>query len=685
MSPFPFVTTTRLLRAGLTALLLTLATLLCAAPALADPPGRVGRLAELQGTVWFYSPDDGDWIAAVRNRPITSGDRLATDAGARAEVRVGSSTLRLDASSELEVLHLDDDAVRVQLHSGSAALRVVTPNAAREFELVTDEGRFLPMEPGSYRIDRADATSTATAWRGSLRYEGNGQAITLDNGQRADFWIDAGSARYNLTAPDRDAFSDWVAQSEREDERTPVPSYVSPEMTGAEDLDRYGSWQQSPDYGALWVPSLVVAGWAPYRYGHWGFVQPWGWTWIDDAPWGFAPFHYGRWVQFGGRWCWSPGRFVARPVYAPALVAWVGGPRFSVSVSVGSQPSVGWFPLGPREVFVPGYRVSPGYVRNVNVTQVTNITNVTNIINNPNTVVNRTHYINRGLANAVTVVPTSVLTRRQPVAPVALRVSDPQALRELTRQPLVQAAPVAAPAPAPRNAGRGAPPSPLAEARGRGPRERPAPLAEPVRDRAAPERRGDLPADAAPGRGGALPKIAVPAPAPAPATAVPMPPTARGARTPAANAETARRDARDAGQRSNATGTPRERPPAAPRAVTPPPPPNANATPPARVTPQPRSARPEQAAPAPQRHAAPQAAERRVAPPAAVVAPRPAVIPAPRPPAAVPPPQPAPRVQPAPPQPPRGGPPQERRGGQERDRDDGPPPQRGGGINRMQP
>ena len=354
-----------------------------------------------------------------------------------------------------------------------------TPNAAREFEIDTDEGRFLPLEPGSYRIDRADATSTATAWRGSLRYEGNGQAITLDNGQRADFWIEAGSARYNLTAPDRDAFADWVASSEREDERTPVPSYVSPEMTGAEDLGRYGSWQQSPDYGALWIPSVVVAGWAPYRYGHWGFVQPWGWTWIDDAPWGFAPFHYGRWVQFGGRWGWSPGRYVARPVYAPALVAWVGGPRFSVSVSVGSQPSVGWFPLGPREVFVPGYRVSPGYVRNVNVTQVTNITNVTTIINNPNTVVNRTHYINRGVANAVTVVPTSVLTRRQPVAPVALRVADPQALRELTRQPLVQAAPVAAPQPAPRNAGRGAPPSPLAEARVRGPRERPvAPSAE---------------------------------------------------------------------------------------------------------------------------------------------------------------------------------------------------------------
>ena len=700
MSPFPFVTSTRLLRAGLTAALLALASLLCAAPALADPPGRVGRLAELQGTVWFYSPDNGDWIAAVRNRPVTSGDRLATDAGARAEVRIGSSTLRLDASSELEVLRLDDEEVHVQLHSGSAALRLVTPNAAREFALVTGEGRFLPLEPGSYRIDRADATSTATAWRGSLRYEGNGQAITLDNGQRADFWIEAGSARYNLTAPDRDAFADWVASSEREDERTPVPSYVSPEMTGAEDLGRYGNWQESPEYGALWVPSVVVAGWAPYRYGHWGFVQPWGWTWIDDAPWGFAPFHYGRWVQFRGQWGWSPGRYVARPVYAPALVAWVGGPRFSVSVSVGSQPSVGWFPLGPREVFVPGYRVSPGYVRNVNVTQVTNITNVTNIINQPNTVVNRTHYINRGVANAVTVVPTSVLTRRQPVAPVALRIADAQALREVTRQPLVQAAPVAAPAP--RTAGRAAPPSPLAEARVRGPRERTAlQPPEPPRDReqATPGRRDNLPAGVTPGRGGALPKIAVPPP---PAAAVPIPQIGRGERAPAPVAnDRGVRNERDARNERDGRSTPSERAPGGPRAAPPVPqvlaPPNSRAAQPARAAPpQPRAARPEQALPPPRRQGAPDGAgrgERHVAPPAAVMPPRPApvapprpaIVAEPQPPAAVRAPQavPAPRAQPAAPRAERGGAPQERRVGPARDRDDGPPQR--GSANRMQP
>ena len=51
-----------------------------------------------------------------------------------------------------------------------------------------------------------------------------------------------------------------------------------------------------PEYGTVWFPHVTIVGWAPYRYGHWAWISPWGWTWVDDAPWGFAPFHYGRWV-----------------------------------------------------------------------------------------------------------------------------------------------------------------------------------------------------------------------------------------------------------------------------------------------------------------------------------------------------------------------------------------------------
>ncbi|UUZ51547.1 hypothetical protein LP420_20690 [Massilia sp. B-10] len=82
--------------------------------------------------------------------------------------------------------------------------------------------------------------------------------------------------------------------------------------------------------------------WVPYRDGRWTYLQPWGWTWVDNAPWGYAPFHYGRWVTVGGRWCWSPGRNVTRAVWSPALVGWVGGSNWNVSFNSG-----GSLPRGP--------------------------------------------------------------------------------------------------------------------------------------------------------------------------------------------------------------------------------------------------------------------------------------------------------------------------------------------------
>ncbi len=164
-------------------------------------------------------------------------------------------------------------------------------------------------------------------------------------------------------------------------------NYVSDEMTGYEDLDAYGTWTYQAGYGACWTPTGVAVDWAPYRMGHWVWIAPWGWTWVDDEPWGFAPFHYGRWAFVSSRWFWVPGRVFVRPVYAPALVAFVGGGGFHLSVGVGG-PGVAWFPLGPGEVYMPWYRTSRGYVNNVNITNtrvnITQVTNVYNVYNSQN-------------------------------------------------------------------------------------------------------------------------------------------------------------------------------------------------------------------------------------------------------------------------------------------------------------
>jgi len=241
----------------------------------------------------------------------------------------------------------------------------------------------------------------------------SGQAAVIDGGGQPVFEVAAYAAA--------DDFDRWSAERDRSEDRIASTRYVSPHMTGYEDLDRHGTWQTLPEYGAVWLPARVAPDWAPYRHGHWAWVSPWGWTWVDDAPWGFAPFHYGRWVHVHDRWAWAPGPRIRRPVYAPALVAFVGGSGFSFSVHSG--PAVGWFPLGWREPYRPWYRASPTYVRNVNVTHVTNVTNVTHI------------YRNR--PDAVTVVPQQAFASRRSVNQSRFNVAQ----ADLARAQVIQTTP----------------------------------------------------------------------------------------------------------------------------------------------------------------------------------------------------------------------------------------------------
>ncbi|MDE2277077.1 MAG: hypothetical protein KGK09_12360, partial [Burkholderiales bacterium] len=405
----------RRLAQGLAALLLALVAAWAAPQARADddPPGRVGRLADLRGHVWRYDPEQGAWVAANPNHPLTGGDRLATDGDARAELRVGSTTLRLGAGSQLAVRRLDDARLSFELRRGELALRVRSHEAAVEADIVTGEARLQPLRSGLYRVDRIDDSTYAGAWTGALRVGQGDESFTVGAGQRVEVWRDGpgGALQSQDDALPHDGFAAWVARAEADDTRLVAYRYVSPEMTGAEDLDAYGQWEQLPDVGPVWVPTGVPTDWAPYRYGHWAWVAPWGWTWIDDAPWGFAPFHYGRWLVWGGRWCWSPGAYRRQPVYAPALVAWVGGGGFSVSIGARPLlPAVGWVPLAPREVFVPYYHASRDYDDRVN---------------------HRPRggpppepppaYRNQDVPGAVTVVPRQVIEQQQPVAPGWMR------------------------------------------------------------------------------------------------------------------------------------------------------------------------------------------------------------------------------------------------------------------------
>lgn len=367
----------------------------------ADPADRVARASYTSGQVWMRHGTEQEWMQLVINYPLTSGDQLWTDAGARTEVRLGSAALRLGEQTGLNVDGLESDGVRLTLAQGTLGMNVKSLDANDHLTVSTGLGTVDIMRVGSYRldIDSAGTDLEVTVRSGAVVVTAASGTFQVNAGQTARVTGQPNPSQDIHEAPGFDAFDSWNADRDRLENTSGSSQYVSTYMTGYEDLDRYGSWQQTPDYGAVWVPAAVAPGWAPYRFGYWAWVSPWGWTWIDQAPWGFAPFHYGRWAYWGGRWVWAPGVRVVRPVYAPALVAFVGGNGWSVSAGFGPGGGVAWFPLAPGEPWVPSYHASPAYIKRVNVTNV-NITNV----NVTNINVTNYNYRNRNVTGAVTAV-----------------------------------------------------------------------------------------------------------------------------------------------------------------------------------------------------------------------------------------------------------------------------------------
>jgi len=358
-----------------TAVMLALAALSTAALAQAqfgdsldtEPPGRVGRVSLVQGKV-SVSGDVGDTVTdALVNWPVTTRNLITTEPHARTELRIGSTAIRIDGDSSLEVTELDDDSLRLRLHYGSASIRILSEDVLPEFELTTPQGRVRMLRPGRLRVDaeRVRDTSVVSVFDGEAQVDGGGASLTIRAGRSAELRDDD----VRTLQARRDGFDDWSLERDRLIDGARSARYVSTEITGYEELDRYGTWQEDLEYGPLWIPSVSTA-WVPYRDGRWTWISPWGWTWVDNAPWGYAPFHYGRWVQVRNRWAWAPGHkehYGRRPVWAPALVGWVGGSGWSVNFSShGSRLATGWYPLGPRDRYVPHYRLSDERLRRLN-------------------------------------------------------------------------------------------------------------------------------------------------------------------------------------------------------------------------------------------------------------------------------------------------------------------------------
>jgi hypothetical protein len=388
----------------------------------ADPSGRVARLGYTQGQVSIEPAGLSDWAAAGLNRPITTGDKIWSDADSRVELSIGSAVVRLGSSTGFSFLNLDDQTAQMQVTAGTASVHVRSMAQNETLEIDTPNTAVSLLGPGDYRVEVNDAgdTTVVKVSGGTAEVTGGGQDFPVHPQQSATFTgtTDVSEDVASLGAPD--AFDDWTFARDRRQQSAQAWNHVSPDVIGAEDLDPNGSWQSTPDDGYVWAPNSVAPGWAPYQSGQWLWTSPWGWTWVDNASWGFAPFHYGRWGTFGGRWCWVPGPQRLRPVYAPALVAWVGGAQMRTALAFGGGGGVGWFPLGPGEVYVPAYSVSPSYVRNVNVANTrVNDSYITQVYTNG---VPNIRYVNRNVPGAITVVSQTNFTSAQSVGRNAVRL-----------------------------------------------------------------------------------------------------------------------------------------------------------------------------------------------------------------------------------------------------------------------
>jgi hypothetical protein len=405
-------------------------------PYAADPPDRAARLSYITGDVSLQPAGEEQWAPALVNRPLTTGDKLWTERNARAEIYVGPAAIRLDGTTGFSFLNVDDDTIQMRLTAGVITVSVRTLDGGEHIEIDTPNVALSLLRAGHYRVEVNDAgdITVLKVSEGSVQATGPSQDTVVYAQQVVTFrGTDELVAQFG-TLGGPDDFDSWSLERDRYDERAATSrtaEYVSPDVTGYQDLDDNGSWSSEPEYGYVWTPRYVAVGWAPYRYGRWVWVSPWGYTWIDDARWGYAPFHYGRWAHVRNRWCWVPGPRHHRAVYAPALVGWNGS----------SGGHVSWFPLGPREVYVPRRRYSHRYLERVNDSN-TVIANRNHISEAYENAARNIAYRNRTVPGGVTAATRATFTSAGRTGNLRVRDSEPGVARTIASAVAPQIAPL---------------------------------------------------------------------------------------------------------------------------------------------------------------------------------------------------------------------------------------------------
>jgi hypothetical protein len=323
-----------------------------------EEPGAVGRtpprLGFVDGQVSFWRPGAEEWTQARVNTALAPGDELYTGALGNVELQIGARAyVRAWGRTQLGLASLEPDFVQIKVTTGYVSLDLRRLDAGHTVEVDTPNAAFTIEHTGYYRVNVSDGRTSFITRRGGRATvtPASGTAAAVVSSEEVVVEGTDAAQVSTYVAPELDAWDRWnYARTEALLDAL-SGRYVAAGVYGLDDLDQHGSWRVVETYGAVWVPTGVPAGWVPYSSGSWTWDPYYGWTWVDTAPWGWAPYHYGRWVYLSGFWAWAPGPLVVRPVYAPALVAFLG-PRAGITIGV-AGPAIGWVALSWGEPIIP--------------------------------------------------------------------------------------------------------------------------------------------------------------------------------------------------------------------------------------------------------------------------------------------------------------------------------------------
>src|SRR4051794_16800762 len=313
---------------------------------------RIGRVSVEEGNA-SLRPAGAEWSDVAVNDPVTAGMALRTADKARAQIRIGADTIALAPATRIEIGRLERGVTQIALPQGRIGIHLARIEPGGSVEIDLPRGGVWLLAPGDYEISAGDEKNP-------------GRIVPLDG--RAHVVAPGIDETVTAKAEDKagDEFVAWWRPPGGDKVEPEALRFVSVEMTGHDALDGNGRWEDVKGYGAVWYPEALPEDWAPYRYGHWRWLSAWGWTWIDDMPWGFAPSHYGRWAQIDERWGWVPGPNREHPVYVPAAVAFLGTAGVGLSYPDANGPAGAWFPLAPGEAYWPSYTNDIDTIRDIN-------------------------------------------------------------------------------------------------------------------------------------------------------------------------------------------------------------------------------------------------------------------------------------------------------------------------------